>query len=292
MPRLTRADAGQQSSASVLDHDCDWLEADNVESMLRKLCGSWRDQMGSTYQLKLDKEGTVELRTTRPRGKTMRTRGLIRIEWQDEYGRIVWGRPGARTVFTIGKLNDTSLMWQSDNSKPFLWDRVEVWGDCEEPEAEAAGPSDSHWVEDRWLDDSWAEGEWNEEAWGEEAWGEDEWAESTSWYGAKASHEDALGTQPWREEAEEEGQRQPGEQKRAGRSRGAKKGGGRPTAAAKVVSILRRPDGAEGDQAGQLAAAQRRLSDAEATTEALRSLLGISSRRDGEQADAASEITG
>merc|ERR1719433_1611526 len=104
---------------------------------MRKLCGRWRDQMGSSYRLDLDKGGVMEVRTTRPRGKTMTTRGLIRIQWQGETGRVVWGRPGARIFYTLGNCDDESLTWESTCSKPFHWDRVGGWHDDDEEEPEA-----------------------------------------------------------------------------------------------------------------------------------------------------------
>jgi len=182
MPRGARSKPGQSSSSASSDDG--WLQAAEAENTLRRLCGQWRDQMGSNYQLRLDKEGVLELRTTRPRGKTMRTRGLIRIEWSGDYGRVVWGRPGARTVFTIGKLDDNSLVWQSGSSKPFNWDRVEEAGEEEDVEEgkEGKDQAEGAWADGAWSTRKWSDEKWSNDGWAgcDRDWDEEEW-NSTSW---------------------------------------------------------------------------------------------------------------
>mmetsp|Transcript_20653 Transcript_20653/g.40358 ORF Transcript_20653/g.40358 Transcript_20653/m.40358 type:complete len:500 (+) Transcript_20653:100-1599(+) len=130
MPRSGRTGAQKQESKMAdSETSAGWLPGDGANQKLRKICGFWRDQMGSKYNLQLDDTGTMIVKTTRPRGKTMRTRGLIRIEWEDNHGRVVWGREGAQVLFTISKLDSTSLTWRSNQSKSFHWFRPETWNE-------------------------------------------------------------------------------------------------------------------------------------------------------------------
>lgn len=179
-----------------------WLDAAVAEQTMRRLCGLWRDHLGSLYALRLGLDGVMEVRTTRPRGKTMRTRGLIRIQWKGDYGRVVWGRVGARALFTIAKLDDSYLMWQSNRSKPFHWDRQE-WADEDEPEAEEAGLEEEEWWDETYpgegWEESWEDG-WNEQGWEEECWNGDSWAAHEGW------KEESWKEEGWNEEgAWEEG---------------------------------------------------------------------------------------
>lgn len=138
-----------------------WLKGNAAEQKLYEICGFWRDQMGSKYNLQVDDTGTMIVKTTRPRGKTMRTRGLIRIEWEDNSGRVVWGREGAQVLFTIAKLDSTSLTWRSNRSKSFHWYRPEAWNEDGPLETEEYDEDFWAW---QWTED-WQE-DWDDwEAW-------------------------------------------------------------------------------------------------------------------------------
>jgi len=254
MPRGARSKPGQ-SSSSASSGDC-WLQAAEAENTLRRLCGQWRDQMGSKYQLCLDREGVLELRTTRPRGKTMRTRGLIRIEWSGDYGRVVWGRPGARMVFTIGKLDDTSMVWQSGSSKPFNWDRVEEAGEEEDVEEGKEGKDQA---EGAWADGAWSTRKWSDEKWSTDGWADcdrdwDGWRESEDAVNADSKQLEA-NSHPWRKDGWHESEH-------AGRT-----------------------DHKQLEAQSHPWRKERAISDPAVITEALRSIIGISGGCKNEQAD-------
>lgn len=101
-----------------------WLSESEADDVMRRLCGRWRDQKGSKYGLSIDGEGSLAVCTTRPSGEVIRTGGLIRIEWSATTGRVVWGKKGARFMYTIGHLDEQSLRWQSGFAAPFSWDRL------------------------------------------------------------------------------------------------------------------------------------------------------------------------
>lgn len=210
----------------------------------------------------------MEVRTTRPRGKTMRTRGLIRVEWQGSHGRVVWGRVGARALFTIGKLDEASLTWQSSRSKPFHWDRQEAWCDEDEPEAEESGSaelSDSN-GEDEWADDKWAEEAWAESAsYSEEAW--------PDWYNGAS---DMAKRRAQLRRTFRESRQQLSKQASTWKAPGKKWNKSEKSAASKPT-----PNWSEEetrDDSVQILTTEQRLTDAAATTEALKSLLGINTR--------------
>jgi len=102
----------------------EWLPAREAEDVLRCLCGRWQDQKGSKYGLSIDGSGSLAVCTTRPSGEVIRTNSLIRVERRGDMGRVVWGRKGARFVYTIGKLESDSLVWQCCNSAQFSWERL------------------------------------------------------------------------------------------------------------------------------------------------------------------------
>eukprot|EP00747_Dinoflagellata_sp_TGD_P167694 gnl/TRDRNA2_/TRDRNA2_192577_c0_seq1.p1 gnl/TRDRNA2_/TRDRNA2_192577_c0~~gnl/TRDRNA2_/TRDRNA2_192577_c0_seq1.p1 ORF type:complete len:483 (+),score=87.10 gnl/TRDRNA2_/TRDRNA2_192577_c0_seq1:55-1503(+) len=123
---LKSKEIGEQSAGGGNGHgkqedEDGWLDEDELERTLHKLCGTWRDQRDSRYLVKLDPDRcALDVRTTRPSGQVIRTHGLIRIERRHDRGRIVWGKSGARNCYTL-RLNDESLSWERRDSRPFHW---------------------------------------------------------------------------------------------------------------------------------------------------------------------------
>lgn len=105
--------------------DMGWLEVKEVERQLEKLCGCWIDTQGSGYRLSLDGDGAMIVTTTRSSGDVITTSGLIHVEWRYDYGRIVWGRGGARVQYTISCMDHEKLVWSRSRDRPFEWTRVE-----------------------------------------------------------------------------------------------------------------------------------------------------------------------
>mmetsp|Transcript_68913 Transcript_68913/g.190778 ORF Transcript_68913/g.190778 Transcript_68913/m.190778 type:complete len:268 (-) Transcript_68913:319-1122(-) len=154
-----------------------WLDAETAERTWRNLCGQWRDHMDNTYTLYLDKEDVMVVHTTRPRGKVLKTRGIVRIEWKDDCGRVVWGRAGAPALFTLAQLGEDSLSWQSSRAKPFYWDREEH-RDEDEPEAKESGPNHKENPENEWAwNAAYSGAGWDDEGWEEVGWQDDDWEE-------------------------------------------------------------------------------------------------------------------
>lgn len=114
----------QHHAPQKAEVDTEWLPAREAEDVLRCLCGRWQDQKGSKYGLSIDGSGSLAVCTTRPSGEVIRTSGLIRLERRGDTGRLVWGRKGARFVYTLGKLESQSLVWQCGNSAQFSWERL------------------------------------------------------------------------------------------------------------------------------------------------------------------------
>jgi len=141
MPRPAQSRWALKSDPSKSSYDS-WISEEDAEQTLRQLCGNWSDQKGSIYSLTLDSEGTIEVCTTRPSGEVIRTPGLIRIEWRSDSGRIVWGRSGSRSQYTIAELDGSTLLWQRGGSAPFQWQRHDK-PDEDEPEAEEASAKPS-----------------------------------------------------------------------------------------------------------------------------------------------------
>jgi len=166
-----------------------WLESNAAEKQLSDICGVWRDQMGSKYSLHLDDTGTTTIKTTRPSGKTMRTRGLIRIEWEDNYGRVVWGREGGQVLFHINKIDDTSLTWRSKRSKTFQWYRT----------GPATAKEDATTDAEEFWDESAAAWQWNED-W-QKDWQKD-WEEGGDWEDWE-DREDREDRDKWHEPSED-----------------------------------------------------------------------------------------
>lgn len=171
--------------------DPDAAQQAQVEYSLRSLRGVWRDTKGSKYDVLVDND-TVEIRTKRPNGQVIKTRGLV--HWDSKSEWIVWGRSGARSQYWLSELASSSLLWERENSAPFSWQRVSGPPQEEsEPEEEAAADAEAEAEEQprrgrggrkgRWSP-SWSK-EWDaevSEAW--EAWhggGEDEYEETEEW---------------------------------------------------------------------------------------------------------------
>ena len=89
---------------------------------LESLVGSWRDAEGSTYEVSIERNSKVTIRTTRPRGKVICSTGLVHMNSQS--GCIVWGRPRRTKEYWLSELNSRSLKWQSQHAKAFTWYRV------------------------------------------------------------------------------------------------------------------------------------------------------------------------
>lgn len=99
----------------------DKREDAEATELLQWLCGSWRDQKGSTYEVFITEAGTVCLSTTRPSGAVLNSKGLI----HEADGRVVWGRPGQRHMYTLEKSHESVLRWRSSNEhgNAFDWTR-------------------------------------------------------------------------------------------------------------------------------------------------------------------------
>jgi len=125
-----------------------WLSEDEVEQTLQRLCGRWRCQKGSSYEVHLDDTGAVHVATTRPSGHVLRTKGLVRAQWRGAEGRIVWGRPGSPVVFNLGSLSPRKLRWerpgQQGTAAPYVWEREEEPAPEPAPCSEAATAEGAH----------------------------------------------------------------------------------------------------------------------------------------------------
>jgi len=101
-----------------------------AEWRLEEICGTWDDELGSSYTLSLNDDGSaLDVCTTRPSGETIETPGLILIDPRRP-SNIVWGRGGPRAQYTLDSESyDTStLTWKRFRSASFVWNRVEeVW---------------------------------------------------------------------------------------------------------------------------------------------------------------------
>lgn len=152
MPRTDRANRRKPDSETADGAEfAGWMEGEAAEQALRGICGCWCDKGGSKYRLQLD-DATMKVRTTMVRGKTLISRGVIRIEWQGNHGRVVWCRAAAGVVLTIGKLEHTSLTWESDDSKPMRWDRLEKWNKNDQLETVTSHHLDEEESWDKWED--------------------------------------------------------------------------------------------------------------------------------------------
>jgi len=96
--------------------------AAHVKYCFSSLRGSWRDTIGSNYEVVVDHDDTVEIRTKRPGGRVIVTRGLV--HWDSSGEWIVWGRSGARSQYWLSKLDCKSLLWERTGSASFSWQRT------------------------------------------------------------------------------------------------------------------------------------------------------------------------
>ena len=119
-------------AADTEDTDSEGYE---VEYALRSLRGLWSDTKGSSYKVLVHGSGEiVEIRTTRPSGQTISTRGLV--HWDAKSGWIVWGRSGARSQYWLSELSSDTLLWEREGSKAFSWSRTGGVEDFDEEEEE------------------------------------------------------------------------------------------------------------------------------------------------------------
>jgi len=121
----------------------EWLLEKEMDILLFKLCGVWRDTKGSSYTLTQSANGDkLDVATERPNGVIHKTGGLVQVEWDGLYGRVVWGRGGRSRQYTIASFDCQMLKWQRAGSPDFLWDRVgeldETNSDVDELGAETA----------------------------------------------------------------------------------------------------------------------------------------------------------
>lgn len=111
----------------------------DVEYSLQSLKGGWKDTKGSYYEV-IVKNDVVEITTTRPAGKVIKTRSLV--HWDTtESDWIVWGRSGARNQYWLSELSSEFIYWEREGSAAFTWQRVSgppesECSDSNEPEEE------------------------------------------------------------------------------------------------------------------------------------------------------------
>lgn len=104
-----------------------WLERSEVARTLQRLCGNWIDHKESKYYVELDGDWDMMVRTTRPCGRKIVTRGLIRVERSGSMGRVLWGKSGAQSVYKLAELTDEALMWRCDEKSDrntFRWKKI------------------------------------------------------------------------------------------------------------------------------------------------------------------------
>lgn len=103
-------------------------EGTEGELLLEWLCGTWKDQKGSSYKLRLDDNGAMSVRTTRPSGDVIRTVGLIRVDNSKRKRGVVWGKNGS-SLYVLDKIADHTLRWRSNcSSSSFSWERLTDMG--------------------------------------------------------------------------------------------------------------------------------------------------------------------
>ena len=106
----------------------DWLGGiseqdmtEHVADQLVGLCGSWRDQRGSTYLVMLATETSLHVCTTRPSGYRRCTANLVRLVMKDGCARVVWG--GHR--YSLLHICHNSLKWQGrSEGDRYEWTRL------------------------------------------------------------------------------------------------------------------------------------------------------------------------
>lgn len=141
---MVRSRGGSKAQANAL-HITDGQNAGDQEvqgeQLLRWLCGSWRDQKGSSYLVSMAEDGSTVVSTTRPWGAVIKTGGIIRVD----ASRVVWGKQGARFQYALHRLNDRALRWHGDGSaKPFEWERQGSLDNDPAPAQTAQDPATEH----------------------------------------------------------------------------------------------------------------------------------------------------
>jgi len=98
----------------------------------------------------------LNVRTVRPNGKVLHTRGLIRLETNNAHSQVVWGK---HTSFTLESSLDeleTTAVWTSPWGKhrPFTWTRI--WRDYSES-VSWNSRSEAQWTDDaaKERDEAW-----------------------------------------------------------------------------------------------------------------------------------------
>jgi len=104
-------------------------EIEEVKYCFESLVGKWRDttKKPSTYEVSVDHDSKVTIRTTRDDGLVLVTTGLVHRD--KDSGYIIWGLPGPRQYW-LSKLDSRSLKWRHQHLAAFVWHRV---GECPMP---------------------------------------------------------------------------------------------------------------------------------------------------------------
>ena len=94
-----------------------------VKYIFESLVGKWRDTKAkaSTYEVSVDHDSKVTIRTTRHNGTVVVSRGLVREDYNS--GHIVWGKPPGRRYW-LSELGSRSLKWEHQHLAAFVWHRV------------------------------------------------------------------------------------------------------------------------------------------------------------------------
>jgi len=97
-----------------------------AELWLEEICGTWKDDLGSSYWLRLNDEGALDVCTTRTSGEMIETESLIQVDPRCP-DNIVWGRGGPRAQYTLDwdSYDTWTLQWKRGRSKNFAWYRVD-----------------------------------------------------------------------------------------------------------------------------------------------------------------------
>ena len=96
---------------------------EEVKYCLESLVGKWRDtkKQPSTYEVSMNGESQVTIRTTRNDGSVVVTTGLVRRDKESSW--IIWGPPGSHQYW-LYKLDSRSLTWKHQHRAAYDWHRV------------------------------------------------------------------------------------------------------------------------------------------------------------------------
>jgi len=102
---------------------------DALQDTLRSLCGSWIDKKGSTYSLRLNAKGSIDVTTWRPSevSSCPLKRNHIRIEpaGPDEEHQVVFGTEGKPySLRDYSLYSGLTLTWHRNGSRPYFWRRL------------------------------------------------------------------------------------------------------------------------------------------------------------------------